>query len=123
MKHYTRTKSYEEDAFRYGSCYGGKDKYNAETKRIYRGRERAALKRDVASEIAEDAVTPEEVNYWKRKLFDEAVEDSRWADEADESDFEDNWEFVLDAREAADHKAERIFDAWLDARHELRSVA
>ena len=46
MKHYAKTKAYEEDAFRYRHCYGGKAKYITETKNIYRRRERAILKRE-----------------------------------------------------------------------------
>ena len=48
MRLFARMKDYEEDAF----CYGGKGKYVAETKNVYRRRERATLKRTLAEEIA-----------------------------------------------------------------------
>lgn len=113
MKHYSNEEFSKAD----------KGFFKAETlrqlKRIGRKRERAALKRMVASEVAEDAATPDEVSYWKRKFFGEMVEDSRWADEALEWVDDENLAFVEDAVKAADHKAERMFDEWMDARHEL----
>lgn len=47
MKHYTKLLGYELDDIVYRRCFGGKAESIAETKRIYRGRERAALKRMV----------------------------------------------------------------------------
>ncbi len=82
MKHYAVEKWYEYDLFKPGMrrIYGGKAENVAESKRIYRQRERAALKRMTAELVAEELHGHEdERGYWERKLFDAAAEyDALW---------------------------------------------
>ena len=80
MKHHVKSKWNEMGAI---ECWG-RNRSSAEnisrSKRIYRQRERAALKRQVAELVAEELHGHEdERGYWERKLFDATAEyDALW---------------------------------------------
>ena len=113
MKHFT---TYEELTKADKGFY--KPKTLKQLKSIYRGRERAVLKRGLMAEIAEDAVTPEEVAYWHDEFFG-TVEDYR----AIEDELKESGEFAEDALASLESRAERLFDLWRDSRNELMEVA
>ena len=93
MRHYTKTKAYEDYAMapRLRRCYGGKAESVAETKRIYRKRERAALKRMVAEEVEQERTSDiTEMAYeYKAALAEYRDAESQYYGIADEE-----WEFI-----------------------------
>ena len=70
MKHYAIENWYEVDAFHYRRCYKYKAESLAETKRIYRRRERSQLKRMTAElvEVELDGYRDCERAYWMREF-------------------------------------------------------
>lgn len=78
MKHYANTKWNELGVIEYWGRDALKDEFVSSSKRIYRRRERAALKRQTA-ELVEMAATESlaEARYWERKAAEHAAEYER----------------------------------------------
>ena len=73
MKHYAKMIGYEVDDILYRRCYGGKPESIAETKHIYRKRERRALNRMVEELVIEELSN--DLAYWDYEL-DKALEEA-----------------------------------------------
>ena len=117
MKHYIKDSGYEYDAFaRYISV---KPRHLAEVKRSYRRRERAALNRELAREIAEsdEGATTAELAYLERRMDAEFAESEAiaetigWLYEIGEEPSR----LLLSANEAAWKRADKAYDEWWNA--------
>jgi len=136
MKHYVKMANGDEydlldpKTRRY---VGHSEEFLAKTKRRYRKRERAAMKRMLLSEVADESITPDEVEFYRRKLQESVAEyrrlqdDLEWADEYVWEHFGSDGDWLYDylsfAVNAEERIAERRFDDWMDARHELAALA
>ena len=68
MKHYAKENWYEYDAFHCRRHFKYKDSSLAETKHLYRRRERAILKRMTAEQLDDElTVSDDERRYWERR--------------------------------------------------------
>ena len=66
MKHYAKTRGYEDDLFNYRRYFKHSEKNLSETKHIYRRRERRVLDRMVEEEVVSElsGYTEQERAYW-----------------------------------------------------------